>query len=183
MSESWCVDVIASDNDTTIPRIFCQFLCKILFLTHSALLRLLPDFFPGGEVPEPALTLSTVPDVVSPQRIIFPPGRHLSPYQHTEVHHSLHRTPTPLLPCLPCPLHACRISNASILPPSKSPLTHHSSTSWPLFSANTDPGDSPLPHSMYPCNRPPGLVATSPTPPLLPTACQYMLLVDGLLLS
>ena len=166
---------------------------KIILSTHSnllhpsppfsALLRPPPDFYLGGGVPAPALNLSTVTDVVSPHRIILPHGHHLYPSQNTEAHNSLHRTPTLLLTCLPCPCHACWISNAATLLLSKSILTYHSDASWPQFSSNTDPGAPPLPHIMYPCNRPPGLVATSPTPPLLPASCKYMLLVDGFLIS
>ena len=77
-----------------------------------------------GGLPAHGPSLSPLLTVLSSHRIIFPPGRHLSPSYHTEVLHSLDHNP--LHTHLPRPRHTCPIPNAEPLPPSKYLLTLHS---------------------------------------------------------
>ena len=123
-----------------------------------------------GVLPSHALSLSHFTTIVSPQRIIFPPGYHMSPSHHTKDHFFLHQTPLP--PCLPQPHHAFHIPNAVPLHPMKYLLTWHIDTSDPQFAATTAHDASPLPHSTSPCRKPQVSASTPPTPPLSPAACQ-----------
>ena len=121
---------------------------------------------PPRQLPAPDPSLFPFPTVLFPHKIIFSPGRHLSPSQHTKVLRFL--TQTPLPPLLPPPCHACRITNAVPLPPPKYLLTSHSTASDPPFSATTDQGASPLPRRPSPYCKPQVSASTLPTPSLFP---------------
>ena len=157
------------DREPSGPRLRYQFLSSYSSYYLSALFRPPTNVCPEG-LPAHAPYLSTLPTVVSPQRVIFSPGRHLSPSHHTEAHLSLHHNPLP--PCLPHPHHAYLIPNAVPLKPHKSILTSHSDASEPPFSATTAHGVSPLHSIPYPCRKPQVLASTPPPTPLLPDAYQ-----------
>ena len=131
----------------------------------------------GGGLPAHAPSLSSLPVVVSPHRIICPPGHHLSLYQHTEAHQSLHQTPLPLYH--PLPRYACRIPNAAPLSLPKYLLMSHSAASKTPFSVTTALGASPLSRSLQPYRKSTVSDSTPPNPPLLPAACKGMPPVSG----
>ena len=141
------------------------------FYYCSALFRTPPNVHPGG-IPAHAPSLSSLTTVMYPHRIILPPMSHLSPTQNTKSHLSLHQTLLP--PFLPRPHHACRVTNATPLPPPKSLLMSDSASSKPPFSAATDYGASSLCRRPSPCRKPQVLVSAPPTPPLLPAACKFI---------
>ena len=103
----------------------------------------------------------------------------MSPSQHTKTLLSLYQIPPPLL--RPC--HACRILISVPLTLPKSLLMYPSAVSGPPFAATTSHGASLLLHSLYPCRKPQSLASTPPTPPLLPSAYQFLSPVSVFLLS
>ena len=89
---------------------------------QSSLFYLLPDIRSGG-LPAHASSLPPLPTAVSSHRIIRPPRYHMSLSHNTKDRRSLHQNPLP--PCLPHPLHACRILNtAPLLPIRRFPSSH-----------------------------------------------------------
>ena len=120
---------------------------------------------PGGGLPTHGTSLSPLLTVYSSHRIIFPPGRHLSPSYHTEVLHSLNQNPLPTH--LPCPCHTFPIPNDKPFLPPISLLTLHSAASETPFDNTTAHDASPLPRSLSTYRN-----LTPPTPPLPPAACQ-----------
>ena len=123
-----------------------------------------------GVLPSHALSLSHFTTIVSPQRIIFPPGYHMSPSHHTKDHFSLHQTPLP--PCFPQPHHAFHIPNAAPLLPPKYLLTLHAAASEAPFATTMAHSAYPLPRRPSPCCKSQLLAPTPITPSLLSAACQ-----------
>ena len=123
-----------------------------------------------GGLPAHAPSLSTFLTIVSPHMIILPPGRHLSPFQHTEAPFSLHQNLLP--PCLRHSFRTCLIPcTLSFLLP-KYLLTMQAAAYEPPFYATTSPGASPFCCTLSPCCKSQVLSSTPPTPPLLPASSQ-----------
>ena len=141
----------------------------------AILLITAPPFLPAtqclpGGITDHAPPLSPFLTVVSPHRIICPPGHHLYPSQHTHARHYLHKNKLPS--CLSRLCLACRIPNAVPLPPSKFLPTSHSAAPELPFAATTAHGAFPLPWSPSTCIKPKLSAPMPPTPPLSPEACQ-----------
>ena len=121
-------------------------------------------------LPTPAPSLPTFNAVMYKHRIIHPPESHLSPYQHTKAHRSLHQNPLPT--CLTLHHHNYRIPNAMLLPLTKSLIMLHSDTFYLLFVTTTSPGAPPFPCIPYTYCISQVSPSTPPTTPILPASCQ-----------
>ena len=146
-----------------------NFYVAILIITDLPFSALHPMSARGG-LPAHAPTLYHFPTVASTHRIIHPPESHLSPYQHTKAHRSLHQNPLPT--CLTLHHYNYRIPNAMLLPLTKSLIMLHSDTFYLLFVTTTSPGAPPFPCIPYTYCISQVSPSTPPTTPILPASCQ-----------
>ena len=131
---------------------------------------MLPNVRPGVQ-PTPAPSLSPLSTVLSPHRIICPPGHTLSPSKHTKILCYLIQIQLP--PPIPRPHDAFQIPVATPLPSPKYLLTFPSAVSEPPSTSTTAHSDSPIPRIPYPYCKTHILVSMPTTPSLPSVAYKY----------